>query len=317
MKLFKTLLLAFTLMTSAYGAGAGKLIDLLLNESGLVEYLAKHGVDGVASQKVSGFVRHSLVGLNMTDKVPTKRELTQIITALRESGDDGPIKRELLALFDKPVDQLSKEDFAKAVDHLLLLSSRYGVRGSTVLACGECVGDVLARNGFRYTLEEAKTDSVKFVMNNILPKTPKERTQLIGSKMRALGYGDLSRASKDVLGPEDEKLFGAFILLAEKGSKATKGQREFIEAIVSLSTDSAGKVDLLASESSNKLWRMIDLDETKLSEWTVLLRDTAEEAKSAGSNKEAFFKTLEKRAGDDATAQEWVSMLRTKNCFFR
>lgn len=316
-KLLFTLLLSLSL--TAFASGTGKLVDVLISESGVVEMLAKRGIEGVPAQKVSSYVKNSLISLSFADRVPTKRELLEIIGGLGGSESDVTMRRQLQSLLDKDVEKLSKEDVVTSINNLIYLANRYGTRGSTVLACAECVSDVLKRNGFKFTLEVLEDKASREVLTSILPRKPKDLQNFISTKMRSLNLGDFSRAGKDLVSPEEERALGLFVALADRNSPATKVQRDFIESILEVSKDSSGRVNILDSNNPHKLWKMFDkdLDPEYMKEWTDLLREVAEEGKDQASKKESFFKVLEKRAGDDPVKLEQVNMIRSKGCFFR
>lgn len=310
-------LLTFSLALKA--SGTGKLVDVLISESGVVELLAKRGIDGVPAQKVSSYVKNSLISLSFADRVPTKRELLEIINGLGSSQSDVTMRKQLQSLLEKEADKLSKEDVVTSINNLIYLANRYGTRGSTVLACAECVSDVLKRNGFKFTLEVLEDKASKQVLTNVLPRKPQDLQNFIGSKMRAMNLGDFSRAGKDLVAPEEERALGLFVALADKSSPATKVQRDFIESILEVSKDSSGKVNILDSNNPHKLWKLFDkdMDPEFMKEWTDLLREVADEGKDQASKKESFFKVLERRAGDDPVKLEQVNMLRAKGCYFR
>ncbi|PIP94706.1 MAG: hypothetical protein COW00_09355 [Bdellovibrio sp. CG12_big_fil_rev_8_21_14_0_65_39_13] len=316
-KLWFSLLLLVSF--SALASGPGKLADILISESGVMELLAKRGIEGIPAQKVSSYVKNSLISLSFADRVPTKRELIEIIGGLGGSESDMAMRKQLQVLLEKPADKMSKEDVVTSINHLIYLANRYGTRGSTVLACAECVSDALKKNGFKFTLEVLEDKASKQILNDVLPRKPKDLQNYISARMRSLDLGDYSRVSKDVVAPEEERALGLFVALADKNSPASKIQRDFIDSILEVSKDSSGKVKLLSEDNPHKLWKLFDkdMDPELMKEWTDLLREVSEEGKDQASKKDAFFSVLQKRAGDDPVKLEQVNMLKSKGCYFR
>jgi len=106
-KLWFSLLLLVSF--SALASGPGKLADILISESGVMELLAKRGIEGIPAQKVSSYVKNSLISLSFADRVPTKRELIEIIGGLGGSESDMAMRKQLQVLLEKPADKMSKE----------------------------------------------------------------------------------------------------------------------------------------------------------------------------------------------------------------
>ena len=306
---------------SVMGAGAGKLFDLLVNESGLMDVLARRGIEGVPADKVGVFVKNSLKSFTPDGSMPTGSQLKKIVSDIKSLKTDSKHKKRLLELLEKDSDKLSKDELVDAVNSLIFLSSRYGRRGSTILACAECVSDSLGRHGFKYTLEEVRKANIKEILeNNVVPRHPTDLSKYISGKMRRLKMGSYSKSSRGVVSPEEKRTFGVFLALADPNGPATKNQRELIDAILSVSTQPDGTVKLLSKDNSHKLWKILieqDMDDNLSKQWADLLREVAEEGKDSVSKKDAFYKVLRRRAGDDQVLNEQVDALRMKGCYFK
>jgi hypothetical protein len=320
MKKFSVILFSLLLTLNIYGAGAGKLLDLLLNESGLVELLTKNGIEGAAAVQVRTYVKNSILSLSVGNEMPTGDALLNIIKGLENTTADRRVKASLLKVLNKNSEELKKSDIVEAVNNLIFLANRHGVRGSLVLACSECVNNALFSHGFRFTLEEVTQSSVRQLLeSNIIPREPRALSQFLSNKMSRLGFGSFNRASADLVAPEEEKALAIFLALADKGSPATTAQRDFINSVVSMSTNPSGEVKLLDPENPHKFWKLFDDSENTdnvLAGYATILKETAEEAKTKVNKKEAFYDVLQRNAGDSPEATERVNSIRIKNCFF-
>jgi hypothetical protein len=321
MKRIQQLLLVFILAMSftatSHAAGAGKLIDFLVNDTGIIELLGSKGIKGAAASRTKKYVMLSLSSLNMMgDRVPTKVELKKIISSISGSADDLKIKKQLTELLDKPSEQLSKEDVVSAVNNLIWLANRHGKRGAIVLACSACVSESLSRHGFKFTLEVLNDSAAKRVLNDVLPRRPRDLRNFLSERMTTLGLGDFSRATRDLVGPEEERSLGLFLGLYEHGSKS---QKELIQSILEVSKRPDGKVELLNPKNPHKLWKLFteDLDQDELVDWSKMLKEIASDSGSDESKKDAFFAYLKRRAGDDPVMNEWLNKIKIKKCFFR
>ena len=307
--------ISFTLETHA--AGAGKLIDFLVNDTGVIELLGSKGIKGAAASRTKKYIMLSLSSLNaMGNRTPTKTELKKIISSISGSADDLKIKKQLTELLDKPSSQLSKDDVVTAVNNLIWLANRHGKRGAIVLACSACVSDTLSRHGFKFTLEVLNDSAAKRVLNDILPRKPRDLRNFLTERMTTLGLGDFSRAPKSLVGPEEERSLGLFLGLYEHGSKK---QKDLIESILSVSKRPDGKVDLLDPKNPHKLWKLFteDMGDDELADWSKMLKKVADDAGSEDSKKDAFYAYLKRRAGDDPILNEKLNMIKLKKCFFR
>ncbi|WP_372651128.1 hypothetical protein [Halobacteriovorax sp.] len=302
-------------LNTAYAAG-GKLIDYLIFDSGVAEILTKNGVDAIAIPRVKRYVSNSLQALNFSGKTPTKAELKEILNGLSGTSQDLKIKKSLLALLDKPEDKIKKQDVVNAINSLIFLANRHGSTGSTMLACAQCVSDVLSKNGFKFTLEEINNTTAKKVLDQTLPKQPRQLTNYINTKMAKFNFGDLSRVTPKMLRPEEEKSLGLFLGLAEAGNKK---QKALIEAVREFSTDQNGVTNLIDSRNPHTFWKLFseDMDDETVEGWTKIIKEANANADGQTNKQEAFYTALKKRAGDDEYMNDQLEFLKKKSCFFR
>ncbi|MBK22434.1 MAG: hypothetical protein CME70_00395 [Halobacteriovorax sp.] len=318
LKGFVILATAFCLSLSANAAG-GKLIEMLVNDTGVLELLGKRGIKGAPAKKVSEYVSQSILSISYSNKKPAASELRKIITSIVGSDVDNVYKKQLMELLDTPAEKVTKDDLVTAVNNLIYLSNRFGKRGSTVLACAECVSEALSKHGFKFTLEVLNDKSSKRVLTQVLPREPRQLTTFISKEMSKGGLGDYSRtaARTNLVSPEEERALGLFLGLRKYGSKK---QKELADAIVKVSKDSSGDTTLLSRENPHKLWKLFseDMSDEVMDSWTKMLKEVGEKSDgSDGSAKKAFYEYLERVAGDDPVLREQLSALKRKNCFFK
>ena len=314
LKKFSILLLLLS-FSSANAAG-GKLIDYLLFDSGVVEILTRNGVDAIAIPRVKRYVANSLQALNLSGSKPTKAQLIEILEGLGGTPQDVKIKKSLLSLLDKPDSKITKKDVVNAINSLIFLANRHGATGSAMLACAQCVSDVLSKNGFKFTLEEINNTAAKKVLDQTLPKQPRQLTNYINTKMAKHKLGNLSRVTSRMLRPEEEKSLGLFLGLAEAGNKQ---QKELIDAVRDFSTDQNGVTSLIDSRNPHTFWKLFseDMDDETVEGWTKIIKEATESADGQTNKQEAFYAALKKRAGDNDYMNDQLDFLKKKNCFFR
>lgn len=314
-KLVFSLLLVATLSFQASAAG-GKLIDFLLNGSGILEVLAKHNIKGEAASEVGRYLELSLKSLNISGQMPSRQQFVAIVEGLGGSPEDLRLKNQLKQLLSKDADALSKDEVVSAINNIIYLANRHGNTATAVLGCARCVSDELSLHGFRFTMRELSDSNARDVLTSILPKNPQDVRRFISSKFQAYGLGDYSRVSSRLVAPEEERAMALMLGLYEAGSAK---QKELVRQIFEASKDSSGKIKFMADGGENKLHLLFteDMDDEYVEYWTKTLRGVASDRKESGdSMKESFFKTLQKNAGDDPVANEQIELLRAKKCFF-
>lgn len=321
---FKILLVSFLALTQVWASPAGqgaKLIDFILSDSGVLEVLSRRGIQGGPANSVQSYVKNSLRAFSPNADDLTKTELRQIINDLSTSGDDLRIKNELEQLLESSAEELSKDDVVTAINNLIYLANRHGLRGSVVLACSECVSEVLSRNGFRFTFATVKNQRVADVVSSVLPRKPRDVSNFIDQRMKGMEIGNYKNVPKEIVGPEEERSLGVFLALAQSGDQVHK---DLVDAVLEVSKRPSGEVNLLDRQNPHKLWKLFEPDQNgetlsvaEMQNWTRLLKEVAEEGKSDVSKKEAFYRVLTREAGDDPVLTEYKNMLRSKNCFFK
>lgn len=321
---FKLLLISLLTLTQVWANPAGqgvKLIDFILTDSGVLEVLGRRGIQGGQASSVQSYVKNSLRAFSPASEDLTKTELRQIINDLNVSGDDLRIRNELEELLEKSTDELDKDDVVTAINNLIYLANRHGLRGSVVLACSECVSEALSRNGFRFTFATVKNQRIADVVSSVLPRKPRQVANFIDQRMKRMELGNFKNVPKEIVAPEEERSLGVFLALAESGDQVHK---DLIDAVLEVSKRPNGKVNLLDRQNPHKLWKLFDPDQNgetlstaEMQNWTRLLKEVAEEGKSDVSKKEAFYTVLTREAGDDPVLIEYKDMLRSKNCFFK
>ena len=81
LKVLASILMLFSLTTFAVGGG-GKLLDLLVNESGLVELLTRNGIEAAAARQVQHNIANSLTSLGLTGQSASPEALQRVIAGL-------------------------------------------------------------------------------------------------------------------------------------------------------------------------------------------------------------------------------------------
>lgn len=302
---------------AVYSASSIKFIHFLVTDSNLVEALAKNGIRGQEANYVKTSVANSLKALSTRRNQLDTQTLRTLLDQLPVSGRDVQLRAELLRIIETPSEQVSPDDFVQAINHLIYLSNRYSLRSSSVLSCSECVSGALAARGFKFTMEEVLNQQSKKVLTEILPQDPRELRQFIQTRMRRYEFGDFSKATTDIVGQEEERSLALFLGLKEFGSPS---QKNFISAVEQISRNDAGMIDLLSKQRSHKLWRLFseDMSDEQLEGFTKLMREVDQESRGKNvSLNDAFFRVLQRKAGDDIALQERASQLQRKNCFFQ
>jgi hypothetical protein len=314
-------ILTVTPLLASVGGVARVLADFLSSEVGVLATTTKLGLRGESADGLKLYIKNSITALGISENSITKEALLRKIGNLRVSSDDRRLHRELVNLLSLKEDQFTDAHLTEAINHLIYLANRYGVRSSTVLACTDCVSSELAGVGVRFTLQGLAGSEIKKVLTEVLPQEPEALRQYLATQIRSKNLGDLSRVSNDLLLPEEEKVLGLFVGLDEIGSSS---QKSFIEAVKRISKNNSGEINLFNPENSHKLWRVFADNPTplELDGWTKLLNEASEAVESsrqAGSEikaKDAFFAILEKRAMEKPALKDRLEIIKSKKCFF-
>jgi hypothetical protein len=299
-------------------AGAGKVIDILVHESGLLELLSNKGIRGTTANRLKNSALISLRNLNTSGKVPSAYELKAILKKIYVASDsvDATKKANISRILNKPHSKITDKEVTDLFNDLIFLSHRYGYSKTTALACSQCVSDALFTRGFKYTLEALENKNTIKIMDNHIPKSPAKVKLYIVKEMTNSKLGDFSKVTLSQVGKEEEKALGLFLGLARYG---TKKQKAFTDAVIEISRTPAGKVELIDSKNSHKLWKIVSskLTDNQLDGWTDILNKTATKAKGQRSKRDAFFAVLESKASKHEGMKKQLDNLKAKNCFFQ
>lgn len=314
--MFKNLIalcLVLNMSSTAYASGTTKLVDYMLSGSGVVEILGKYGIKGNDAKLVESYMASSLAALG-SKKTLTTEELKNVLSKLPVTGPDASIRKELQILLDKSEKEISKDDVVKAINNIIYLANRHGK--SVIITCAECVNDNLAKNGFKFTVENIKNSSSVKVLNEVLPKNPAELNTFISSRMKRLGMGDYSKVTPDQVAPSEEKSLALFLGLADSGSA---DQKALIASIKKLATRN-GKTNLLDPKNPQKFWKVVadDMSPQDMTGWTKTLNEVAARAeKDNVATEEAFYRTLKEKAQGNEYLMKQYETLKAKRCFFK
>lgn len=313
LKLFVTIFLTVNISSNAFASGAVKLVDYMVSGSGVAEILSKYGIKGNDAKLVESYMASSIKALG-SKKDLTKEELKSVLSKLPVTGPDASVRKELQILLDKSEGQISKADVVKAINNIIYLANRHGK--SVIITCAECVNENLAKNGFKFTVENIKNSSSIKVLNEVLPKNPAQLNTFISSRMRRLGMGDYSKVTPDQVSPSEEKSLALFLGLAENGSA---DQKALIASIKNLSTRN-GKTNILDPKNPQKFWKVVadDMSAKDMSGWTKTLNEVADRSKKDGvPAEEAFYRTLKEKAQGNEYLMKQYETLKAKRCFFK
>lgn len=312
-KYFVVISLVMNLSSNAFASGTTKLVDFMLSGSGVVEILGKYGIKGNDAKMVESYMGSALAALG-SKKVLTKQELMDVLSKLPVTGPDASVRKELQVLLDKSESEISKDDVVKAINNMIYLANRHGK--SVIITCAECVNESLAKNGFKFTVENIKNSSSLKVLNEVLPKNPAELNTFISSRMRRLGMGDYSKVTPDVVNPAEEKSLALFLGLAESGSP---DQKALIASVKKLSTKN-GKTNIIDPKNPQKFWKVVadDMSPQDMSGWTKTLNEVSARAeKDNVGTEEAFYRTLKEKAQGNDYLMKQYETLKAKRCFFK
>lgn len=313
MKSLTLIVFSLCLQVTAFGSGTAKLADYMISGSGMLEILGKYQIRGNDAALVQSYIGSALAALG-SKKNLNKADLLEALAKLPVTGPDANIRKELQLLLDKSEGEIKKEDVVKAVNNIIYLANRHGK--SIIITCAECVNENLAKNGFKFTVENIKNASSVKVMNEIIPKNPTELNTFINARMRRLGMGDYSKVTPDVVSATEEKSLALFLGLAENGSA---DQKALINSIKRLSTKN-GKTNIIDPKNPQKFWKVVadDMSPKDMSGWTKTLNEVA--ARSEKDNigtEEAFYRTLKEKAQGDQSLMKQYETLKARRCFFK
>ncbi len=304
--MFKTLLILCLSINLSYASGTAKMIDFMMSNSGVVEILGKYGIIGNDAKQVESYMSSAISALTSKTKGLTKSDLIDVISKLPVTGQDAKVRKELQILLDKSEGTIKKEDVVQVVNKMIYLANRHGK--SVIITCAECVNESLAKNGFKFSVENIKNSSTLKVLNDVIPKNANDLNKFITARMRGLGLGNYSKVRPDQVSPTEERTFAVFLALAKDGNSE---QKALIKTIRKLSPN-----DIFET----KLWKITtdDMAPEMMTGWRKTLETVSARAEKDGVNtEEAFYRTLKDKAqGDDALMKQYET-LKAKRCFFK
>ena len=323
----------FAAAPTAIGKGIAKLSEFMANDSGIVEILGKYGVKGQEADQLKTYTKRALSATNFSRNVPkSSKRILEIaedlnIRAIANAEDSKRAKALLKTLNSKTAD-LDEYQVKEAFNNLYYLASRYGRRGSFVLACKACIGDSLYKKGFRYSLEVVKSIKIKSIMkNHIYGKNPKQLSQYMLKELDKYGVSYTKAISDKAFSLEDERALAIFLALnkelntkVKKGAKLTKTEKKldsFVKSVFAVSETEKGSFGDLFK---HRFWaNIVNNDDYKLIDgWSNLLRDVKSKMVRENLDLEtAWFKVLRERAGKDSDLEEQFNLLKRMRCFFR
>lgn len=307
LKIFLILCLSINL---SFASGTAKMIDYMISSNGVVEILAKYGIKGNDAKQVESYMGSALAALTSKSGSVSKKDLTDVLSKLPVTGQDANIRKELQILLDKSEGEIKKEDVVQVVNHIIYLANRHGK--SVIITCSECVNESLAKNGFKFSVENIKNASSVKVLSEVIPKNAKDLNNFISGRMRRMGMGDYSKVTPEQVSPSEERSLALFLGLAEGGSA---DQKALINSIRKVSTR-GGKTNIL----NTKFWKVVadDMSPEMMAGWSKTLDAVAARADKDGvSAEEAFYRTLKDKAQKDEGLMKQYEALKAKRCFFK
>jgi len=299
----------------SYASGSAKLVDFMVNGSGVVELLTKYGIKGTDAAQVKAYVGSAMAAFSSSgSSTMTKEEFLKVLSNLPVTGNDANVRMGLQQLLDKSEATIQKKDVIAVINDIIYLANRHGK--SVIITCAECVNESLAKEGFKFSVETVKNTTSAALLKNVIPSKPEELDKFISARMRRLGMGDYSKVTPDLVSPTEEKSLALFLALSESG---TKEQKDFIAAIKNISTTN-GKVNIIDPKNPHKLWRELseDMSPETMKGWTQTLNEVAERRTKDGVTvEEAFFRTLKDKADKNPELKKQYETLKTKRCFFK
>jgi hypothetical protein len=313
-----TLSLFLTLSVHASPARQGvRLLDLLIRESGISEVLTRQGLAAGSASSVQTYVRNSLDSLGLGNGTIRAQDLRRLLEQLPASGDDLVTQRQLISVLERNIDDLSYDEVVAAVNNLIYLANRHGIRGSQILACAECANTALRQAGFRFTFEQIQDANTTRLLEQVLPRNPRDLQNYIARQMNSKNLGNFRNITRDVLSPEEERTFALFLSMIDHG---TPSQKALSQAILDISREpQTGTVRLLNADNPHALWRLAtyDMSDDSMQYWTRIISEAAEEGRDQVSKENAFFRVLEYRHHGDEKSLEMIANLRRNNCLFK
>ena len=316
--MYKYLLLLSLTINASYAAGV-KLVEEMANASGLTKVLTSNGISGKDATEAKKLLEVSLsaLGVKVSGSKITEADIKKAISNLKLTGEDANKRKALQLLLDKPSQEIKKEDVVNAINNIAYLASRQkqGDSKSAVFLCTTgCSIDGLSRHGFTFSVQTINNSSTLKTFNEVANATP----AALSGRMKKLGLGDYSKVNPKLVAPGEEKSFALFVAIAEVG---TPEQKELVDVIKKLSTNNNGETRVIDPKNPHRLWKIVTEENMSAKEtksWTEVLEEVNVLAKKENlTAQDAFYRTFDKKAGNNKELRELYDQMKKKNCFFQ
>lgn len=314
MKIHTIILTTLFIFNDPSAKTSEQLIDTLFKSKTLGEKISYFEIDKADALVLQNYISLSFQSLS-TKNVLSAKEFKSKLSGSKNFELDIKIKNELKNIISKQSNEIQKEEFISAINDIIYLASRYG--NKNLINYSDCSNDSLDKYGFKFSVVQLKTSKTKKVLEDYVPTSPKNIKKYISQKMQKLKWGKYDKFSSMLVSPFEEKSLALFLALAEHG---TAEQKEFIEAVIQLSTPNRGRTLLLDPKNQHKFWKVFssDVTEEDIKGWTSTIEDTNSKIKAGKhSIEEAFYKVLKEKAQNNAFLLKQLDTLKSKRCFFK
>lgn len=320
MRIFKTLTLVALLgYAPLSNASAVKVFDVLLDK-GQFEFLLNSR--GVMSKsvvtEVRKNVRYSLEDLAKSGSGSVK-ELAKMKKFIKDPQDKAKYQ-SMMKAFNKDVKDVKAQELTEAINNLVYLSQRYGLRKQAILACAPCVNKELSDAGFSFTLTKLKDQNSKRIFKEMSRKgkNPEQTAKYLTTAVNAQKVGKFAKVK-----PHEEEALMYFLMIPEHGTTA---QKRLYEAMKKVSKTKSGEVDIFDANNGHSFYNIFSdsMSDNELELWADLLDDTAKLMNDENmETMEAFYSVLQRRAdnvSDEAEKADLTAKLeyiKREGCFAR
>ncbi len=278
-----------------------KLADVFVSKGLLKERISKNGVRGASLSELKRSVNVAVESLSLGD-----RNFYNSVRNLRVSKTDIVKKNRLINALTKDNSKLSNSDFVTALNDLFYLSERYG-KGA--ISCSVCNPDDLKLLNISTSIKKVGHPEVRKLLLRV-PKKGVKLNRFIKSRLSRQGL-DTNIAS---LSPDDQRVFGLFLNLSEKGPKIYK---DFAGAVIAFNKTANKKASLVGRDSVSSIWKLV-VDEVSDGDLVKLTAILNKVSKVTPQNREkAFYDELFRLAGDDTKKVNKVRQIKASNCYFK
>jgi hypothetical protein len=291
-----------------------ELADTLFNSKKITQKLSDFNFKKSDALVLQNYISLSLESLS-NKKMLNPNEFKSRLASSKNFEQDIKIKNELRSIISRESSQIQKEELVVAINNIIYFASRYG--NKTLINYTDCTNDSLDTYGIQYSVVQLKSSRTKKVFDEYVPSSPKNLKKYIAQRMQKLKWGKFDKSSSLIVLPFEEKSLALFLALAEYG---TVEQKEFIKAVVELSTYNRGRIQLLDAKNRHKFWKVFssDVTEDDIKGWTSTIEDTTSKIKKGNlSVEEAFYKVLKEKAQNNTFLLKQLDSLKSKRCFFK